>query len=78
MYYNIYTYNTHFTGMYTHSGILISHTKKIPSLARTWMDLEGTLLRVVPGRVRQMSYNLTYTWNLKTKTKANSRIQRTE
>ena len=42
------------------------------------MDLEGTLLRVVPGRVRQMPYNLTYMWNLKTKTKMNLWIQRTE
>ena len=70
--------HTHFTRIYTHNGILISHAKKILSLSRTWMDLEGTLLREVPGRVRQMSYNLTYMWNLKTKTKMNLCIQRTE
>ena len=42
------------------------------------MDLEGTLLREMPGRVRQMSYNLTYMWNLKTKTKMNLCIQKIE
>ena len=32
----------------------------------------------MPGRVRQMSYNLTYMWNLKTKTKMNLCIQKIE
>ena len=32
-----------------------------------WMDLEGIVLSEMSGRERQVLYDLTYMWNLKTK-----------
>ena len=48
------------------NGILHSHIKNetLP-LAATWMDLEIIILSEVSGRERQISYDMTYMWNLK-------------
>ena len=47
-----------------HNGILLSHKKnEIMPFAATYMDLENVVLREF--RQRQISYDLTYKWNLK-------------
>ena len=55
--------------VYIYNGILLSHKKNeiLPS-ATTWIDLEGIMLNEMSDRERQILYNLTYMWNLKTKT----------
>ena len=48
-----------------YSGILLSHKKnEITPLAATWMDLNIIRLSK-PDRERQLSYDITYMWNLK-------------
>ena len=45
-------------------GILLSHKKnEILPFAATYMDLENVILKEV--RERQISYDITYMWNLK-------------
>ena len=39
--------------------------KETVPLAATWMDLEIIILSEVSGRERQISYDMTYMWNLK-------------
>ena len=51
--------------VHTHTGILLSHQKnEIMPFAATWMDLETLIL----SEVRQISYSITYVWNIKTDT----------
>ena len=42
-------------------------TNKIMPFAATWMDLEIIILSEASHRDRQISYGLTYMWNLKKK-----------
>ena len=52
--------------VHIYNGILLSHKKKeIMPLAATWMDLEIIILSK-SDRERQISYDITYMWNLKT------------
>ena len=60
LYIHLYTH-TH-THTYRHSGIVLSHKNKMRPSAATWiMNLEINIL----SEVRQMSYDVTYMWNLK-------------
>ena len=54
-----------------YDGILLSHKKnEILPFAAMWMDLEIiTLSKVKSERERQISYDITYMWNLKNDTK---------
>ena len=53
--------------VYIHNGILFSHKKnEIMPFAATWMDLEIIILNEVSQR--QISYDITYLWNLKNDT----------
>ena len=45
--------------------------KEILSFVTTWMALEGIMLSEISDRERQTLHDLTYTWNLKNKTKQN-------
>ena len=48
-----------------HTGISFSHGKKeILPLTTTWMKLEGIMLSKMSERKRQLTYVLTYVWNL--------------
>ena len=50
--------------LHIYYGILLSHKKnKIIAFAATWMDLEIVILSEISQR--QMSYDITYIWNLK-------------
>ena len=50
--------------VHIYKGILLSCKKnKIMPFAATWMDLEILILNSV--RERQISYDITYMWNLK-------------
>ena len=50
------------------NGILFIHKKKKFLFATTWIDLVGIrLCEIKSDRERQILYNLTHTWNLKTK-----------
>ena len=53
-------------GVYIHHGILLSHKKnEIMPFAATWMELETLILSEVKSeRERQISYDITYIWNL--------------
>ena len=42
---------------------------EILPFAATWMDLEGIMLSEMSDRERQILYDITYMWNLKTITK---------
>ena len=44
---------------------LVMRKTKIPLLTTIGMDLEGIMLSEVPGRERQVLYNITYMWNRK-------------
>ena len=50
-------------------GILAIKKKEIMSFAATWMDLQILILSEV--RERQLSYDITYMWNLKKKKQKN-------
>ena len=51
--------------IHIHNGVLLSHKKdEIMPFAATWMDLEILI-------VRQISYDVTYMWNLKKKVQIN-------
>ena len=50
--------------VHIYNGILLSHKKnEIMPFAAMWMDLEIIILSEV--RKRQISYDITYMWNLK-------------
>ena len=54
--------------MYLTRGVLLSHKKKnkITAFAAAWMDLEILILsEVSQTKKRQMSYDTTYMWDLK-------------
>ena len=54
--------------VHIYNGILLSGKKKneIMPFATTWMDLEIIILSEVKSdRKRQISYDITYMWNLK-------------
>ena len=52
--------------MHTHNGILLTIKKnEIMPFAATWMDLEIIILNEVSQTERQISYDITSTWNLK-------------
>ena len=51
--------------VYIYNEILHSHKKdKLRPFAATWIDRE-TLILSKPERKRQISYDITYLWNLK-------------
>ena len=51
--------------VHIYNGVLLSHKKnEIRAFAATWMDLEI----FIPNEVRQIPYDITYTWNLKNNT----------
>ena len=50
--------------VYIHKGVLLSHkSNEIMPFAATWTELEITILSEVSQS--QLSYDLTYMWNLK-------------
>ena len=51
---------------YIYNGILLSHKKdKVMPFAATWMELETLILiEVKSERERQISYEITYFWNV--------------
>ena len=52
--------------VYLYKGILFSHKKnEILPFATTWLDLEIIILSEVSHKKRQLSYAITYMWNLK-------------
>ena len=54
--------------VYTYNGILSSREKnEIMPFAAIWMDLEIIILSEL--RERQISYDITYMWNLQIKTR---------
>ena len=53
--------------IYTYNGILAIKTNEILPFATTWMDLEGIMFSEMSDRERQILYDFTYTWNLKSK-----------
>ena len=50
--------------VHIHNGILLSHKNEIVPFEATWMDL-GSSYWVKWDRERQISYAITYIWNLK-------------
>ena len=50
-----------------HTGILLSHKNENLPFAAMWVGLEGSTLRNKSDRERQILYDITYIWNLKTK-----------
>ena len=49
--------------------------KEILPFATTWMDIEGIMLsEISQTEKRQILYNLTYVWNLKTQTHRNREL----
>ena len=64
---------------YIYNGILLSHKmNEIMSFSSTQMDLEIIILsEVKSGWDRQISYDITYTWNLK-KNQLNELLYKTE
>ena len=58
----IYIYIYMYT--HTHNGIVHIHKKnEVMPYAATWMDLQMFIL--IEVRQRQISYDITYMWNLK-------------
>ena len=53
-----------------YNGILVIRKNEILPFETTWIDLEGIMLNEMSDRERQILYNLTYMWNLKTKTQS--------
>ena len=52
--------------VHTYSGILLSHKRnEIMPFAATWMDLEIIILSEVSQKEKDISYDITYIWNLK-------------
>ena len=47
--------------------------KEVLPFARTWVDLEGSMLSEMSDREKQRLYYLIYIWNLKTKSKQTHR-----
>ena len=52
-------------GAYTRDGILFSRKNEITLSAATWMELEINILSQVSQTEKQLSYAITYMWNLK-------------
>ena len=64
-------------GAYTRDGILFSRKNEITLSAATWMELEIIILSQVSQTEKQLSYAITYMWNLK-KNDTNELIYKTE
>ena len=58
------------TVIHLHDGILHRRKKEgAPTLETAWMELKRIILsEISPGGERQISYDLTYKWNLINKT----------
>ena len=70
MYTHTHTHTHTQTDTHTHTMDYYSAIKKneILPFAAIWMDLEGIMLSEISQRERQVSYNITYMWNLKNTT----------
>ena len=64
-------------GAYTRDGILFSRKNEITLSAAPWMELEIIILSQVSQTEKQLSYAITYMWNLK-KNDTNELIYKTE
>ena len=52
--------------VHIYNGILLSHkNNEIMSFAATWMDFEIIILNEVSQTEKEISYDITYMWNLK-------------
>ena len=52
-------------GAYTFNGILFSCKNEITLSVATWMELEIIILSQVSQTEKELSYDITYMWNLK-------------
>ena len=60
-------------GIYIYNGILFSHKKdEILPFVATWMELEGIMLSEIRWG-RQILYDPTYMWNVKTNKQNNKK-----
>ena len=64
-------------GVYTCNGILFSHKNEIMLSVATWMELEIITLSEISQTGKEISYDITYMWNLKKKD-TNELIYKTE
>ena len=54
-------------GVYTCNGILFSHKNETMLSVATWMELEIITLSEISQKEKEISYDITYMWNLKKK-----------
>ena len=52
-------------GVYTCNGILFSHKNETMLSVATWMELEIITLSEISQTEKEISYDITYIWNLK-------------
>ena len=64
-------------GVYTCNGILFSHKNETMLSVATWMELEIITLSEISQTEKEISYDITYMWNLKKKD-TNELIYKTE
>ena len=64
-------------GVYTCNGILFSHKNETMLSVATWMELEIITLSEISQTGKEISYDITYMWNLKKKD-TNELIYKTE